>query len=177
MNNRRALTPKAIWKAFMDYDLWPVSTICPNEENRVACFLLTLLVICTRTHLFCTTRYSNRLSNTHTQASQIQHSMFRLFTTIMPNRLLKNLTNIRQFTTNLLTIPATVAGSFTLLGITYFSEYINERAFVASIQNVWALPCLIALLVWPGSLVDAWGTFAIITVLLSYPYCHAIRKC
>lgn len=80
------------------------------------------------------------------------------------------------FNTNLLTIPSTVAGCFTLLGLTYFSTWVNERAFIASWQAIWVLPCLIALRVWPGALVDAWGTFGLMTVLLSYPYCHAIRK-
>ena len=42
------------------------------------------------------------------------------------------------------------------------------------IQALWTLPCLIALRVWPGTMTNAWGTFALITVLLSYPYCHAI---
>ena len=41
-------------------------------------------------------------------------------------------------------------------------------------QNIWALPCLIALRWWSGSEKDAWGTFGLVTVLLSYPYCHAI---
>jgi hypothetical protein len=46
---------------------------------------------------------------------------------------------------------------------------------VASLQNVWVLPCLIALRCWSGAQVDAWGTFALITVLLSCPYTHVIN--
>lgn len=30
MHNRKALTPRAIWKAMMDYDLWPVSPIASD---------------------------------------------------------------------------------------------------------------------------------------------------
>ncbi|KAF2487522.1 major facilitator superfamily domain-containing protein [Neohortaea acidophila] len=78
------------------------------------------------------------------------------------------------FNTNLLTIPSTIAGCFTLLAITWFSVRINERALVSSIMCIWIMPCLIALRWWSGTSVNAWGTFAIINVLLSYPYCHAI---
>lgn len=42
------------------------------------------------------------------------------------------------------------------------------------LQNVWILPCIVALRWWPGTYVDSWGTYALITTLLSYPYCHAI---
>jgi hypothetical protein len=42
------------------------------------------------------------------------------------------------------------------------------------IQNIWILPCIIALRWWPGTMVNAWNTYALIVVLLSYPYCHAI---
>jgi hypothetical protein len=80
----------------------------------------------------------------------------------------------RKFNTNLLTIPKTVAGIFTLLGITWLSGYVHERSFISMIQSLWTLPCIIALRFWSGALSQAWGTFALITVLLSYPYCHAI---
>lgn len=36
------------------------------------------------------------------------------------------------------------------------------------------MPCVIALRAWSGASIDAWGTYALLTVLLSYPYCHAI---
>jgi len=79
-----------------------------------------------------------------------------------------------KFVTNLLTIPNTVAGILTLLGITWLSERVRERTFVSMLQPLWTLPCIIALRYWPGALKDPWGTFALVTVLLSYPYCHAI---
>ena len=79
-----------------------------------------------------------------------------------------------QLNTNLLSIPNTVIGCFTLLGITWISERVRERSFVAMMQSIWTLPCVIALRWWAGTMKDAWGTFALITVLLSYPYCHAI---
>ncbi|KAK4237929.1 major facilitator superfamily domain-containing protein [Achaetomium macrosporum] len=79
------------------------------------------------------------------------------------------------FTTNLLTIPNTIFHIIMLLLLTRVSEWLNQRALVAVLQNVWTLPCIIALRFWPGVIKDAWGTYALITVLLSYPYCHAIN--
>ncbi|KAL2071872.1 hypothetical protein VTL71DRAFT_13107 [Oculimacula yallundae] len=102
MHNRQAITPKRLWSAMKDYDLWP-------------------------------------------------------------------------FNTNLLTIPSSVFHIFTLLGITWLSERLNERSLVASFQPIWTLPCLIALYTWPGLMKDVWGTYALIMTLLSYPYCHAIN--
>ncbi|KAK4506336.1 hypothetical protein PRZ48_000066 [Zasmidium cellare] len=65
-----------------------------------------------------------------------------------------------------------------VLWLSYFyksnDDFVGERSLIASLQNVWVLPCLIALHVWSGTEENAWGTFALITVLLSYPYCHAI---
>ncbi|KAI1359779.1 major facilitator superfamily domain-containing protein [Xylaria arbuscula] len=78
------------------------------------------------------------------------------------------------FTTNLLTIPYNVLHIITLLLLTRLSDYLNERTLVSSIQNIWILPTIAALRWWPGSVTDAWGTYALITVLLGYPYCHAI---
>ncbi|KAK0108166.1 hypothetical protein ONS95_002988 [Cadophora gregata] len=88
--------------------------------------------------------------------------------------------NLRQlgfstFNTNLLTIPASVFHIFTLLGITWLSERLNERSIVASFQPLWTLPCLIALYTWPGLMKDVWGTYALTMTLLSYPYYHAIN--
>ena len=65
-------------------------------------------------------------------------------------------------------------GIITLLGLTWISERLNERALMAMLQAVWTLPCLLALRFWPGALKNVWGTFALITVFLSCPYSHAI---
>ncbi|KAI0869085.1 MFS general substrate transporter [Hypoxylon argillaceum] len=78
------------------------------------------------------------------------------------------------FTTNLLNIPYNVFHIITLIILTRVSEYFNERTLISSIQNIWLLPTIIALRWWPGINADAWGTYALLTVLLSYPYCHAI---
>ncbi|OJJ50250.1 hypothetical protein ASPZODRAFT_59651 [Penicilliopsis zonata CBS 506.65] len=81
------------------------------------------------------------------------------------------------FVTNLLTIPYNIAHIVFLMGLTWLSERLNERTFVCIIQNIWTLPCLIALRFWPGTgsmTADPRGTYILVTVLLSYPYCNAI---
>lgn len=76
-------------------------------------------------------------------------------------------------TTNLLTIPASVGSMITNFGITALSELINNRSFVAMAEDAWLLPCFIALVV--VNTLTPWGYFAIATVLLSFPYTHAIQ--
>jgi hypothetical protein len=61
-----------------------------------------------------------------------------------------------------------------LNGLTHLSERLNERSLVSMIQPLWVLPCILTLRFWSGAMVDAWGTYSIMTVLLSYPYAHAI---
>ncbi|ODQ67693.1 MFS general substrate transporter [Nadsonia fulvescens var. elongata DSM 6958] len=78
------------------------------------------------------------------------------------------------FNTNLLTIPYNLLHIITLLGICRLSDYFKERSLVSLIQPFWILPCLFVLRFWPGSQVKAWETFAVTTILLGYPYIHAI---
>lgn len=78
------------------------------------------------------------------------------------------------FSTNLLTIPAQVTHIIFLLLITWASERYNERTYIAILQPLWLLPCIAMLRWWKGSLENIWGTYAILTVLLSAPYIHAI---
>lgn len=70
----------------------------------------------------------------------------------------------------MLTIQQNVFHIINLILLTRLSAKLNQRAFVALLQPLWTLPCLIALRWWPGVIVDKWGTYALITVLLSYPY-------
>lgn len=49
------------------------------------------------------------------------------------------------FQTNLLTIPSSVAGMLTMFLITLLSESVNDRTWVASTENMWALPFLVAI--------------------------------
>ncbi|APA07020.1 hypothetical protein SS1G_04294 [Sclerotinia sclerotiorum 1980 UF-70] len=131
MHNRQAITPKRLWNAAKDYDLWPLYAI------GVIAYI-----------------------------PQQPPSSYISLT-------LRNL-GFSTFNTSLLTIPYSVFHIITLLLLTQLSERTNERTLVSMIQPLWTLPCIIALRFWPGSGVQAWNTYALVTVLLSYPYCHAI---
>ncbi|KAJ0422375.1 major facilitator superfamily domain-containing protein [Aspergillus carlsbadensis] len=78
------------------------------------------------------------------------------------------------FVTNLLIIPYNITHILMLNGLTHLSERVNERSLVSMLQPLWVLPCIVTLRFWSGAMVDAWGTYSIMTVLLSYPYAHAI---
>lgn len=80
-----------------------------------------------------------------------------------------------QFESNLLSIPNQFISCFTLFAATWASEFTGQRMWMASTQNIWLFPCLIALRWWPGVQVNAWATFALITVTLSCPYSHPIN--
>ena len=77
------------------------------------------------------------------------------------------------FETNLLTIPAYVLFIIQLLFWTWLSEKINQRFLIGVLGQLWALPLLIALEVLPSSS-GHWGRWAIATLLVGYPYVHAI---
>jgi predicted MFS family arabinose efflux permease len=131
MHNRQAITPRRLWQAAKDYDLWPI-------------YAIGIVVYIPQTP--------------------------------MGNYITLTLRGVgfSTFTTNLLAIPASVFHIFTLLLLTQLSKYANERSLVSMIQGLWTLPCIIALRFWPGAFVSPWGTYALLTVLLAYPYCHAI---
>ncbi|KAJ7089308.1 allantoate permease [Mycena belliarum] len=78
------------------------------------------------------------------------------------------------FQTNLLTIPSTVAGVFTMFGITLLSETVDDRSYIAMAQDLWTLPFLIALYLLPA-LPNQWVYFGLASGLLSYPYTHPIQ--
>lgn len=40
------------------------------------------------------------------------------------------------------------------------------------LQPLWTIGPVFALKFWPGLIDDRWGTYALVTVLLSYPYCR-----
>ncbi len=131
MHNRQAITPRRLWKAACDYDLWPL--------------------------------YAIGLIAYIPQTPPAQYITLTL----------KSI-GFSTFNTNLLTIPYSFFHICTLLLITQLSERTNERTLVSMIQPIWTLPCILVLRFWPGTMKDQWGTFAVTTVLLSYPYCHAI---
>lgn len=70
------------------------------------------------------------------------------------------------FKTNLLSIPYNILMIITMLVSGYVSELVNSRALVLATIPIWILSCLFPLRYWPGSQVDVWGTFAILTVIL-----------
>ncbi|KAF9517800.1 hypothetical protein BS47DRAFT_1371236 [Hydnum rufescens UP504] len=74
--------------------------------------------------------------------------------------------------TNLLSIPNLVLAILTLIAVATLSEAVNERSFVACLQNLWLMPCLIALYHLPPH--RPWAYFAVTTVLLGSPWVQAI---
>ncbi|KAF2026888.1 MFS general substrate transporter [Setomelanomma holmii] len=77
------------------------------------------------------------------------------------------------FQANLLAIPSHFLYAVQLIILTWLSEKYKERSIMSSLSNVWILPWLVALVVIPAS-ASAWVRYALLTGLLSYPYCHAI---
>ncbi|KAK7421545.1 hypothetical protein QQZ08_009890 [Neonectria magnoliae] len=77
------------------------------------------------------------------------------------------------FHANLLAIPSQFLYAVNLLIITWLSEKFKERSILASISNIWIFPWMVALVALPGT-ISPWVRYALITGLLSYPYCHAI---
>ncbi|RFU35080.1 hypothetical protein B7463_g1183, partial [Scytalidium lignicola] len=79
------------------------------------------------------------------------------------------------FNSNLLSIPAQIGTTINMLILTYLSEtYIKQRAFLGLVSQIWFLPCLIALSVLPEG-TNKWGSYALVTVLLSYPTPHPMQ--
>lgn len=60
-----------------------------------------------------------------------------------------------------------------LLIISWVSEKFSERGFVSSLSNIWILPWIVSLVAL-GAKASGWVRYALLTGLLSYPYCHAI---
>ena len=77
------------------------------------------------------------------------------------------------FKANLLAIPSQFLYAVNLLIITWVSEKLKERSLLSSLSNIWIFPWLLALVVLPAT-ISPWIRYALLTGLLSYPYCHAI---
>lgn len=77
------------------------------------------------------------------------------------------------FQANMLVMPSQFLFAVNLLIISRVSERLKERAIISSISNIWILPWLVALVVLPAG-ASPWARYALMTGLLSYPYCHAI---
>ncbi|WVQ83415.1 hypothetical protein IAT38_005556 [Cryptococcus sp. DSM 104549] len=77
------------------------------------------------------------------------------------------------FQTNLLTIPSNVLFIFMNLATAFTSKKLNERTLVASLQPLWHVIFLIALICIPED-INRWAKWAIVSLLLAYPYAHPI---
>ncbi|CAN6659855.1 high-affinity nicotinic acid transporter [Trichomonascus vanleenenianus] len=78
------------------------------------------------------------------------------------------------FETNLLVIPSSVLTLLMLLLFTYLSEVINSRTLLAACSQFWVFPCLVALNTF-GATTNKWAKYAVTTILIGYPYPHAIQ--
>ena len=79
------------------------------------------------------------------------------------------------FETNLLTIPAYTLFIIQLLFWTWVSEKYNTRLLIGVITQFWCLPLLVALVTLPHHFHGSnWSKWAISTLLVGYPYVHAI---
>lgn len=78
------------------------------------------------------------------------------------------------FHTNLLCIPYNFLKIIVLIVVTYFSERITNIFGTALIQPLWVVPLVGILRFWKGSLVNHWGTYVVLTIMLADPYIHAM---
>ncbi|KKA30057.1 hypothetical protein TD95_003581 [Thielaviopsis punctulata] len=79
------------------------------------------------------------------------------------------------FHTNLLSIPATALHILTLLGLTYGAEVRGELGLTTMISQVWVFPFLVFMATHDLMKVNKWAAWGILTVLLGYPYPHALQ--
>ncbi|UZJ53608.1 hypothetical protein CBS101457_002928 [Exobasidium rhododendri] len=77
------------------------------------------------------------------------------------------------FHTNLLTIPSSVLFILMNLGLAFLSKKVKERTLVSSLAAWWQLIFLIVLVTIPDS-TGKWTKWAILSLLLAYPYAHPI---
>ena len=70
--------------------------------------------------------------------------------------------------TNALTIPYSIISCILMLISCWVSERFNERALTLAFQPFWVMICLIPFLAWKGFMKEQWGTYALLTVLLSH---------
>ena len=61
-----------------------------------------------------------------------------------------------------------------LLVFCYLSEIIDSRTGAAVMLQFWALPCLVALYHFHEN-TSAWRYYAVVTVLVGYPYVHPVQ--
>ncbi|RFU36076.1 hypothetical protein B7463_g216, partial [Scytalidium lignicola] len=79
------------------------------------------------------------------------------------------------FQTNLLVIPSTALHIIGMLGITWLSDRTGHLALIAMLAQLWALPELAALYSLNSQKEPKWSIWAIVTLLVGYPFPHAIQ--
>jgi len=77
-------------------------------------------------------------------------------------------------TTSLLTIPANVLGIINLLILAWLSERFNSRTAFGVVQQLYTLP-LLALLITFTEKTSPWVYYAVVTLVIGFPYFHAIQ--
>ncbi|KAM0750271.1 MFS general substrate transporter, partial [Meredithblackwellia eburnea MCA 4105] len=77
------------------------------------------------------------------------------------------------FQTNLLLIPSQFGFILANLATSWLAKRLNERTWVASLNAWWLLIWFIVLVNLKDS-ADKWTKYAVLTLLLSYPYAHPI---
>ena len=78
------------------------------------------------------------------------------------------------FVVNLLTIPSKVLLIINLLFLTYLAEVVGELSLVSMSGQIWVLPFVVYLYVCNINEANKWVAFAIMTLLLAYPYGKAV---
>jgi hypothetical protein len=76
---------------------------------------------------------------------------------------------------NLLVIPAAVTATINMFICTWFFEKINQRWAYGAWSQIWTIPCLIALKTMPWGAAYRWAWWLVITILIGYPYPHAMQ--
>ncbi|CDK25208.1 unnamed protein product [Kuraishia capsulata CBS 1993] len=71
--------------------------------------------------------------------------------------------------TNLLSIPYNVLNVITMVTAAWFSQKFNEYSLIFVGTSLWVLACLFPLRYWPGSQVNVWPTYAILTIVIGHP--------
>lgn len=73
------------------------------------------------------------------------------------------------FKTNALTIPYNIISVFTMFAIDYLAKITKSSSTGLLVIPIWMAVCLIPLRYWPQAQKNIWGTYALLTVLLSHP--------
>lgn len=150
MHNREGLSVFAIAKSVMDWRMWPL-------------YILGL------THMSTPSPKSSYPMNCHRLPLLVPSSTPQVYLTLSLRQLGFNTTQA-----SLLSIPAYVIGGIGLIATAYLSELIDSRVLATVTAQIWTLPLLIALYTF-NSGTSQWVYFAVITLIVGFPYVHPIQ--